>query len=64
MVEQKTVELTSSNKYIKDICTWNNSHRILTEQGQKISHIQSCKNDHHVTGKDERKKKKRNRDGT
>lgn len=59
MVEQNTVELTSSNKYIKHICTWNNSHRILTEQGQKILHIQSCKNDHHVTGKDEREKKKK-----
>lgn len=64
-VEQNTVELTSSNKYIKHSCTWNNSHRILTEQGQKISRIQSCKNDHHVTGKDERgKKKKGNRDRT
>lgn len=58
-VEQNTVELTSSNKYIKHSCTWNNSHRILTEQGQKISRIQSCKNDHHVTGKDERGKKKK-----
>ena len=64
-VEQNTVELTSSNKYIKHSCTWNNSHRILTEQGQKISHIQSCKSDHHVTGKDERgKKKKGNRERT
>ena len=42
---------------------WNSSHRITTEHWQNISYNQSCKKHHHVTGQDEREKK-RNWDST
>lgn len=43
---------------------WDSSHRISTENFQKISFNQSCKKDSHITKQDKGNKKIRNEEGT
>jgi hypothetical protein len=58
MVGYKDTEFTSSHKYIKTCTyTWDSSHRTPTEHWQKVSETQKCKNDLHITGQEEIKKK-------
>lgn len=58
-VEQNTAEFTppTSNTSAR-----NNFIEYLLNRVSKILHIQSCKNDHYVTGKDERGKKKKKKE--
>ena len=63
MVGYKDTEFTSSHKYIKTCTyTWDSSHRTPTEHWQKVSETQKCKNDLHITGQEEIKKKNLGRD--